>query len=222
MSARAQHYLRTQRRNPHYVVDSQAIITYLAKQLIPPTPALLAFQENYSGVALTIAGSPDKTFNVFLFSKGDIATNEPQDQDQIEDRHIFACGDTEVGQVMYFITDRGEVCTFEDDVSLNILYESFDTLVEQYAFQNEIMYWRQAPPYYKVADRAKLTALMAENYQLLGECSDRYNSWWQNENTIVTTGVWLDRPAFYVHVYGKTDLDCSQLIASFKRTGIIA
>lgn len=221
LSSRAEQYIQLLKHAWSWRTSSDSTRRYLQKLGIEPTPELISFQVNYSGLILTIKNNSEATFKVTLFSKQDILLNINQDFYQVDNRYIFDCGSHSTAQFNFFITDQGELCTWEEDNTFNILYESFDTFIEQYALLNEIAHWQQNPAYYEVLDIQELESIMRRDFNLISECSDQYNSWWTNDKLIVAKGVWLDRPAFYVHVYGRKQLDCDILVEKFRSAGVV-
>lgn len=220
LSDRALAYLKSLKRDEDWTSSETKTKEYLLRQNINPWFEFLKFQVEYSGYELTIKGAYGQKFAWYFLSHSQISKNEKLELEKAGDRLICSCGDHETAQITFFITDRGEICTLDYYDLPNILHSSFDKLVEEYALRNEIHNWVFNPYYYEVANLDVLVEYMSD-YDIIEECSDGYSTWWKKNDIIAVKGVWLDRPDFYFHVYGKNITDCDLLIASLKRNQIL-
>ena len=84
--------------------------------------------------------------------------------------------------------------------------------VKGYALRNGIYNWEQNPYYFDIKEYDKMIELLTRNFEPIKECSDQFHSWWIDNDLIVEKGVWLDRPDFYIHVYGKSEKKCNLFI----------
>jgi hypothetical protein len=221
LSERAKYYLLKIKKDFNWSADKDETKRYLEKQNFIPTEEILKFQANYSGLELKTNGNKRDKFSAYLFSKSQIANNEPLEIEKVNEKFIFICGDHETAQFRFWLTDKGEICTVDDDDTLNILYSSFDKKIEEYALKNEIQNWKQNPYYFEIQSQKELTSLMNSEFEIISECSDNYATWWKNENLIIANGVWLDRPERYFHVYGKEEKMCNQLVERLQKTNIL-
>ncbi|NOS93261.1 MAG: hypothetical protein HOP30_15180 [Cyclobacteriaceae bacterium] len=176
---------------------------------------------DYSGYQLTIQNDPGNSFSCKLFSTKQIQKNEKVELIKAGDRLLECCGNHATAQITFFLTNKGELCTLDDDDLPNILHSSFDKFVEAYALRNHISHLERNPYYFEVAKPSDLNLFMDERFKVLEECTDSYNRWWTDEQLFAVKGVWLDRPEFYFHVYGKTPRLCSDLINDLKMQGIL-
>ena len=221
ISERAQKYLRTLKRDSNYVSDEKETKEYLSKQNIEPADEFLKFQIQYSGYKLTINNDSGNSFSASLFSKNQIQENLKLEIEKAGDRFIEICGDHTTAQFTFYLTDKGEFCTLDDDDLPNILHSSFDKLIEEYALRNEISEWASNPYYHQIKNTDKLESLMNNEFEIIEECSDKYSSWWRKDNLIAVKGVWLDRPEFYFHIYGENEDICDEFIEKLKDDDIL-
>ncbi|WP_238388140.1 hypothetical protein [Hymenobacter sediminis] len=99
------------KQDKSWLITTEVLSRYLLKQGVKPTSALLSFQENYSGLILTIQNNKGATFKANLFSSLDIVFNRDEDVSKVGGRYIFECGEHSTAQFNFYITDKGEVCT---------------------------------------------------------------------------------------------------------------
>jgi hypothetical protein len=220
LSERAIRYLKTRKRDKLFIVSETETREYLNSQGII-SDEFIRFQVNYSGYELTIQNDPGKSFYCKLFSTKQIQKNEKLELLKVGDRLLEHCGDYSTAQFTYFLTNKGELCTLDDNDLPNILYNSFDTFVEAYALQNRISNLDQNPYYFEVLKASDLNLFMKQRFKVLEECTDSYNQWWTDEHLFAVKGVWFDRPEFYFHVYGTSQLLCNNMINELKMQEIL-
>ncbi len=221
LSKRAKNYLLNIQKDFKWSTTEAETKNYLERQSFTPTDELLKFQTNYSGLELKTSSIKRDKFSASLFSKSQIINNEPLELEKVADKYIFICGEHETAQFKFWITDSGEICTINDDDTLNILHSSFDKKIEEYALKNEICDWGENPYYFEIQNQKELTLIMNSEFEIITECSDEYSTWWKNENLIIANGVWLDRPERYFHVYGKDEKICTELVVRLKEAKIL-
>ncbi|WP_306640164.1 hypothetical protein [Sanyastnella coralliicola] len=221
LSERASKYLKSLNKDLKRSSNEDQTKAYLERQNIRSYDGFLRFQILYSGYELTIKDNPGHSFLASLFTQEQIRKNEILEIEKAGDRYIEVCGDHKSAQFTFFITDKGEICTLDDNDLPNILYSSFDKMLEEYALRNEIHNWDSNPYYFEVKNLEHLTTVMNNTFQVIRECSDQYVTWWRNENLIAVKGVWLDRPEPYFHVYGKERNQCDDLIERLTTKGIL-
>jgi hypothetical protein len=221
LSERARQYIKTLKRDDQFISSEEETRDYLTSQGIAPFDQFLKYQAAYSGYELTINNDPGNSFSFRLFSKKQIQRNEDVDLIKAGDRLVLNCGDHRTAQFNFFLTDRGELCTLNDDDSPNVLYSSFDLFVEEYALRNQISHWDCNPYYFEVLKPADLTELMGQKFKVIEECSDSLTNWWKDDQVVAVKGVWLDQPKFYFHVYGTQRQLCDELIEYLKKQGIL-
>lgn len=221
LSERASKYLKSLTRDVKWSSDENQTKAYLEGQNISSYDGFLRFQTLYSGYELTIKDDPGHSFSASLFSQKQIGKNETLEIEKAGDRLVEVCGEHKTAQFTFFITDRGEICTLDDDDLPNILHSSFDKMLEEYALRNEIYNWDSNPYYFEVKNFQDLTSAMNNEFQMIDECSDDYSTWWKNDNLIAVKGIWLDRTEAYFHVYGKERNQCDDLIERLKNNGTL-
>ena len=206
------------------VTDRNEVVNYFDKQNIPPFDKVVEFQMECSGLRLTIYNKEMSTFNARLFSKTDIITNATIDYLQINGQYYFYCGDHETAQFWFVLSQVGELCTYNNnDQTVNPIFSSFEKFIETYAFEDLLSKddKYEDPPFYNLVDSTKFESLTKEYFQHI-TANDDYNKWISNDGLIIHKGTWLDRPSFFVHVYGDNKLRCETFIQTIKETKIIA
>jgi hypothetical protein len=221
LSKRASQYLDTLKRNEQWTSNKKETIDYLTRNGISHFDEFLRYQINYSGYELTIKNNPGQTFSCQLFSEKQIRKQEELKIEKAGDKWVEVCGNHNTAQFTFFLTNKGELCTLDDEDIPNILHSSFDKFVEEYALRNEIFDWKTNPYYFEVLDPNNLNVFLDKEFKVIEECSDLFSTWWSNEELIAVKGVWLDRPEFYFHVYGKQQQSCDRLIEQIAKVGII-
>jgi hypothetical protein len=222
LSNRAKIYISNLKRDSNWFTDIDITKDYLKKNNIEPHLAILNFQSLYSGFELVIKNDIGHSFRAYLFSKKQILTNEPVEFIELNDRILFCCGDHKTAQFNFFLAEKGELCTIDNEEDkINILHSSFEKFIESYALKNEIYNWERNPHYFEIKDYDKLAKFLKANYRLIEECSDEFESWWTDDKLIIETGIWLDRPEYFVHVYGKNRLICDEFIENLKNENIL-
>ena len=221
LSERASKYLNSLGRDENWTSNEGKTRTYLIGQKISPVDEFLRYQVLYSGYKLTINNAPGHSFSASLFSKKQIRKNELLELEKAGSRIVEVCGDHSTAQLTFFITDRGEICTLDDEDLPNILHSSFEKMLEEYALRNEISNWESNPYYFEVINLDNLTTLMENEFKIIKECSDNYSTWWEDNNIIAVKGIWMDRPEPYFHVYGKNKNDCDNLVNRLKSQNVL-
>ena len=219
-SYRAKQYFSSLKRYEEYVVDEYLVNTYLQKQTDVSMMEFLRFQIQYSGYELTIKNEPGHTFKAFLLLKQQIEQNQPSEFEWFDDRLVEICGDHASAQFNFFLTHKGEICTLDNNDEINIIHSSFEKMVEEYALRNELSDWVSIS-YYDVMDVSKLNRFLKNQLQIISECTDEYSTWWKNDEIAAVKGKWLDRQAFYFHVYGKKQRGCDDFIMNCKTLALI-
>lgn len=220
LSNRALNYIKSLTRDESWTSGELETKEYLLRQKIDSFSGFLRFQLDYSGYELTIKNEPGQAFSLYLFSDKQILNNESLEIEKVGDRLIEICGDHKTAQFTFYITDKGEFCTLDNNDLPNILHSSFDKLIEEYALRNEIYDWDSNPYYYEIMNPIKLEEFM-NDFEIIPECSDNYSTWWKRNDLIAVKGVWFDRPEFYFHIYGKDRNECDLLIKDLQRNDII-
>lgn len=221
LSERARLYISKLRRDDQFVSSEEETRDYLIGQEISSYEQFVKYQITYSGYELTIDKNPKNSFSCRLFSKKRIRKNEELDILKVGDRLVQDCGDHRTAQINFFLTDRGEFCTLDDDDLPNVLHSSFDKFVEEYALRNEISHLDSNPYYFELLNPEDLKRFMENKFSIIEECSDSFVTWWTNDQIVAVKGVWVDRQAFYFHVYGTSRQVCDDLVEELKRENIL-
>lgn len=221
LSDRAVEYLGTLKRDNNCITDKYETEQYLINNNVKPYKEFLKFQTLYSGYQLTIKYDPNNTFLASLFTREQVKTNNTLDIELAGDTFVEVCGEHKTAQFTFFLTDKGEVCTLDDDDLPNIIYSSFGKLIEEYAFKNEISNMYSDPYYYNLKNEQELTELMNKEFEIIKECTDNYNIWWQNADLIANKGMFLDGDEAYFHLYGINRTYCDKFIEQLKSKEIL-
>ena len=138
--------------------------------------------------------------------------------------YIVNFGEHDTAQFNFYITSLGELCTLghRDGDIPNIVCSSIETFIEQYALQDELASQTKDPSYYEILNNAELTKLLEQDFTKIGECSDKYSQWYTNGQLTIDRGTWLDRPEFYIHVYGQDRESCNKFVEHLNQYKIIA
>lgn len=224
LSNKAARYLNKLKRNPDFVItDRDEAINYFRKQNIPAFENVINFQMEYSGFAFTIFNDKDSAFEATLFSRHDVTTNTEIEFIKIDGQYYFYCGDHRTAQLWFVLSERGELCTYNNnEVSVNIIFSSFDKFVESYAFKDLLNKNNryEHPPYYNLVNRDTFEKF-TEHYNLFFTANDDYNKWLTKDDLIIHQGTMLDSPTPYIHVYGDSKANCQTFIDSLKECNII-
>lgn len=222
LSERAIKYLESLRRkDPVWVSNEDETKEYLERQNITSYSSFLRYQTLFSGYELTVKDAPEHSFSAALFSKGQIGLNQELNIEKAGDRLVEVCGHHSTAQFTFYITDKGEICTLDDDDLPNIIHSSFDKMIEAYAFRNEIYNWTSNPYYFEIEDLQNLIIMMNKDFQIIPECTDEYSTWWRKDDLVAVKGIWLDNPGAYFHVYGKQRTECDNLVDDLKAKEIL-
>ncbi|MFL9481408.1 hypothetical protein ACI6Q2_01440 [Chitinophagaceae bacterium LWZ2-11] len=221
LSARATKYLKRLSRDSLWLCNADQVRAYLSSQNLPMFDVLMQFQILFSGFKLTIAGSTGDAFYLQLFSKKQIAANEKIHYEVEGNHYWFECGYHETGQFLFCINQIGEICTLDKDQS-NIIHSSVEKLIEHYAIRNELSSLYNDPQYYHLNNNDKLEEfLLRKNFSIISECSDKYSTWYTNENITLIRGTWYDQPKSYLYLYAKNKVNCNDLIKELKMALLI-
>jgi len=221
LSDRGSAYFNTIQRKKSWTPKEELIRAFLLCQEINNFNEFLRFQTLYEDLELRIKGDPTKSFVTHLFSTEQIYNKEKIEFVKSEERNLKVCGDHQTAQITFFLSDRGEICTFDNKDSLNIIHSSFEKMIEAYALKDSIHNWESNPYYYDVKNLEKLSNFMNQEFTIIEECSDSYSNWWRKKDLITVKGKWLDTAKFYLHVYGRTRVDCDSLVQRLKEEKII-
>lgn len=221
LSILAKQYLSTLKKNEQYSASKTETRNYLVKQGIPPTEALLNFQAEYSGLTLTIANQTGRSFFARLFSRKSILCNKPLDKEIEKNQYIFDCGIHQTAQFGFFLTQNGQVCTSEEEDNINILYGSFEKMIEEYAWISAMVNPTQYPTCYEINDQERLVHFLKKTFEVVLACSDEYFCWWKGEGLIIQNGVWLDQPKRFFRLYYEEKNQSDQLIRRLVQERII-
>ena len=219
LSDRAVEYLGTLKRDNNCITDESETEQYLINNNVQPYKEFLKFQTLYSGYQLTIKDDPNNTFLASLFTREQVKTNNTLDIELAGDRLRFV---TNIKQhnLHFFLQTKGRFARLMMMIC-QTLYSSFGKLIEEYAFKNEISCMYSDPYYYNLKNEQELTELMNKEFEIIKECTDNYNIWWQNVDLIANKGVFLDGDEAYFHLYGINRTYCDKFIEQLKSKEIL-
>ena len=223
-SNRASKYVDKLNRNNDYTcLDKEQVLNYFKRQSVPIFQKVIDFQVDYSGLELTVFKKPLSIFHARLFTAAEIRTNVAIDFLQINGRYYFNCGNHKTAQFWFGISQDGEICTLGDEEdSVNIIYSSFEKFIEAYAFENQLSENNkyEQPPYYNLLDKSAFDRLTL-NCLFYTTANDNYNTWMSIDELIIHQGIWLDRTASYIHIYGNNKQQCNTYIQTLKDKDIV-
>jgi len=223
LSDRATRYFNNLQRIDKYFLDKEKTIEYCKRQNFPLTETLLDVQVNFSGYKLTIGNGKGHGFLLRLFAKCDFDEDRKIEVYHFGETYIVDFGEHDTAPFYFYITELGELCTLGDhDGDMpNIVCSSIEKYIEQYALQDELVSQINGRYYYEVLNNEELTRLLELNFIKIEECSDRYAQWFTNGQLTIDKGTWLQRPEFYLHVYGQNEESINKFVSSLKSNKII-
>ena len=224
LTDRATKYLNELKRIDELVLDKQETIDYCKRQNFPLTETLLRVQMKFSGYKLTIRNDKGHGFLLRLFAKYDIEENRNIEFYYVGDNYVVDFGEHDTAPFHFYISDLGELCTLghhEGDTP-NIVCSSIEKYIEQYALLNDLALQQKDKCYHDFLKSDELTRLLELGFTKIEECSDKYSQWFTNGHLTIDKGTWLDRPEFYLRVYGQDEGSINEFVASLKKDKIIA
>lgn len=224
LTDRATKYLSELKRIDELQLDKQETIDYCQRQNFPLTETLLSVQVKFSGYKLTIRNDKGYGFLLRLFAKYDIEENRDIEFYYFGDNYVVDFGEHDTAPFHFYITDLGELCTLghHEDDKPNIVCSSIEKYIEQYALLNELALLKKDRYYHEVLKRDELIKLLELDFARIKECSDKYSQWFTNGLLTIDKGTWLDRPEFYLRVYGQNESSITEFVTSLKKDNIIA
>ena len=223
LTQRARLYLNGIRRDKEWSADPEKVAAYFVKQKLQLSSELLKVQLLYSGYELILHGHPGRTFLLNFISKQAVSSNAEIGFYPVDNGYLLEFGEHATAQFTFYITDCGEVCTWEPEVGdePNIVCSSVEKYIEQYALKNELSSQDEHPNYYQVLNLNELNAVLHQEFIEIPECTDAYSYWCFNDFLTVAKGTWLHEPTFYFHVYGKSKSACASFVERLKSASII-
>ena len=223
LSVRAKKYLSGLSRIDDYLFSEQDTIAYCDKQNFPLTDTLLQIQVEYSGYHLMIRGNKRDSFLLSLFSRDDVKKNREIKFYRFDDIYVVDFGSHATAPFHFFITNLGAICTLghEEGEQPNIICSSVEKCVERYALWDELALQKKDPHYYELINAPALISMLEQGFKLIEACSDAYAEWFTDGTFTVEKGTWLDRPAFYVTVYGPDEKNIEGFVNRLKENGVI-
>lgn len=210
LSDKAKAYLSRLNKDKNWSTDELTTGSYLIENNFINSESLTNFQSNYSGITISIKNKSED-FSALLFSRSQIINNEELEYLEFEGRKIIECGNHQTAPFRFYITENGEICTVDSFDKLNLIHKSFEKRIEQYALLNEIAEWEEIPYYYNVVNQNKLERYLADNFDIITECSDEFSYWGRNHELVVKNGKWLDKQSKYFKIYSN-DIELSTSI----------
>lgn len=223
LSERASKYFDKLERIDEFYVDREKTIDYCRRQNLPLTEILLDVQQKFSGYKLTVRHDSSHGFLLRLFAKYDLNENRKIEFYYFGDFYVVDFGVHDTAPFHFYITSLGELCTLghHDGDIPNIVCSSIETFIEQYALQDELASQTKYPYYFEILDNGELSKILEQYFAEIPECSDEYSQWYTNGQLTIDRGTWLDRPEFYLHVYGQNKESCDKFVEYLKYSKII-
>ena len=224
LTERARKYFSRLERNGEFCLDRETTAKYCNLHNFPLNENLLDIQVNFSGYKLTILNDKGHGFLLRLFSKADVKNNSEIEVYYFDKTYVVDFGEHDAAQFNFYITNLGELCTLghHDGDIPNIVCSSIEKFVEQYALKDELAFQTKNPYYHDILNMEELTKLLERDFAKIKECSDKYSQWFTNGQLTIDKGTWLDRPEFYLHVYGQEKESCDKFIDELKQHKILA
>ena len=224
LSERATKYFGNLKRMDEFSLDKEKTIEYCARQNFPLTERLLDVQTKFSGYKLTIKNDRGHGFLLRLFAKYDFDENREIEFYFFGENYVVDFGEHDTAPFHFYITNEGELCTLghHDGDTPNIVCSSIEKYIEQYALLDQLALQSKNPYYHDILNIEKLSELLERDFNKIEECSDKYSQWFTDGQLTINRGPWLDRPEYYLHVYGRKKESCDKFVDDLKQSKIIA
>jgi len=224
LSERATRYFNKLKRDEELFLNKETTIDYCKKQNFPLTNTLLKIETNFSGYKLTITNDTGHGFLLRLFGKYDFDENREIEYYHFGDSYVVDFGEHDTAPFHFYVTDKGELCTLghQEGETPNIVCSSIEKCIEQYALMEELTSQKKDRCYYEVLNSEALNKVLEQLFTKIEECSDKYSQWFTNGQLTVDKGTWLDRPEFYLHVYGQSETSINDFVSNLKNLNLIA
>ena len=222
LTERATTYFNRLKRNNEFYLDRETTIKYFNQQSFPLNETLVQIQTNFSGYKLTLTNDCRHGFLLRLFSKTDVKNNNEIEVYHFDETYVIDFGGHDTAPFHYYITNLGELCTLghnESDTP-NIVCSSIEKFIEQYALQDELALQIKSP-YYDILNNQELSIILDRNFSKIEECTDKYSQWFTDGQLTIDKGTWLDRPEYYLHVYGQNKEKSDKFLDYLKQNKII-
>jgi hypothetical protein len=223
LTERAAKYLNRLKRDNEFSLDRETVIQYCKQQDFPINEKLVDVQLNFSGYKLTITNKPGGGFLLRLFSKTAVNNNHEIEVYHFDKSYVVDFGAHDTAQLHFYITNSGELCTLghHSDDTPNIICSSIETFIEQYALRDELSLQAKNSYFYEILNNTELIKRLERDFTTITECSDKYAQWYTNGQLTIERGTWLDRPEFYLHVYGQDEAHWNKFVDGLKQSKII-
>lgn len=223
LSVRAKKYLSGLSRIDDYLLSEQETVAYCKQQNFPLNQTLLDIQLGYSGYKLTVKGNKRDSFLLSLFSRHDVKGNLKIEFYRFDDIYVVDFGQHETAPFHFFITNLGAICTLghEDGEQPNIICSSVEQYIERYALWDELALQKKDPHYHELINAPALISMLEQGFTRVEVCCDAYGEWFTDGTFTVEKGTWLDRPAFYLTVYGPDEKSIEGFVNRLKDNGVI-
>ncbi len=208
-SPRGQRLLARATRESRATVRS-SFTAWLARQGIPLTAALVAFQEHLDGLTYHVRGTT-----------GQMHFGLSVDPDIVQDaagRVYVECGFHDIAPFLFYVAVDGRLAIGDGDyMAPQVIAASGATYIESEAVRDELIDLQ--PEWYcllfgEVAPEDRLLEARVP-LPLIPEASDGYTTWWGDERTrVIRHVVWGADPAYdRVVGYARTREEAEQLVA---------
>lgn len=223
LTERATKYFNRLERNNELCLDRETTVEYCNQQAFPLNEKLVDVQVNFSGYKLTVFKDKGHGFLLRLFSKADVENNNQIEVYHFGKNYVVDFGEHDTAQIHFYITNLGELCTLghHNGDTPNIVCSSIEKFIEQYALQDQLALQTANPHYHNILNNDELTKLLEKDFARIEECSDEYAQWFTDGQLTIDRGTWLDRPEFYLHVYGNQEESCNKFVENLKHLRII-
>ncbi|NDV66656.1 hypothetical protein D0T60_15635 [Bacteroides sp. 224] len=203
LTERGENYLRKQKRYGKWFDSEETTIEYFLNQQIDIPDVFLDLQLQYSGYEFSCHRKHN--FSFFLISKGQIAGNKPLQLTRANNERLLEINEGyATAQFTFYVNSQGEICTYGCETNSTIvpLYSSIDVLIEECAYK-DLLYRREIADFshHHVADKTKLCKYLSAQYKKVMPCSDKYATWFENNQISIQIAPWYGGEGYYLCTY---------------------
>lgn len=203
LSQRAEQYLSKQERNCKFIFTEDEVVEFFMVNEIDFSDAIFDAQTRYSGYTFSIIEERGEDFSFFLLhslkTKLDCEIEDGQLYLPIHYAHRTA-------QFSFYISSKGEIVTlgFETDNKIILVYKSVESLIEDYAFRNELSKQGfQNGAYYRVDNKDTILKYLKLNFEEIDSNTDRLHLYFRTGSSIIHITHAIDTGLPLLTIYEK-------------------
>ncbi len=185
LSQRAKQYLQKQERNTDYIIDSDELVEAFLKQDIDFSDEVYDAQMKYSGYLLSIIGDDCNDFYFYLI---DSVTKPIDCVEEGGTSYFYISRAHRTAQFSFYLSNKGAIVTLgpETDGQVVIVYKSVKSMIEDYAYRNEISQQGfEHGGYHPIKDEDKLIKYLKNNALIVDSNTDNLNHYFRMDDFVI-------------------------------------